>query len=85
MIQVVDEFGIEGYRCQDTQLKEPYYKIPITKFGKNMKSNNFIDIAIKDRKWVPPANYNVMYDWASIGKTGKFLKGPRVLFTDQII
>ena len=65
-------------------MKEPYYQIQKIAISKNLKSTGFMEQEVKRKKWVPPAQYNVLYDWTKT-KKGVMLKGPKVMFTQQII
>ena len=84
MIEQEDQFGVKGYRCQDNMMKEPYFKIPKIAISKNLKAVGFIESEAKKKKWVPPAHYDILTDWTKT-KKGQFLKGPKVMFTQNII
>jgi hypothetical protein len=87
MVSIQEKFGVEGYVCKDVSyMKEPLYNIQKICLSKNMKPSGFMDLEVKRKKWVPAANYEVIYDWNKINsKKGKFLKGPKVTYTDSII
>lgn len=47
----------------------------------------FVDQAVKAKKWMPPADYDIARDWAKSAKQsprGAFLKNPRKTFTVEV-
>lgn len=77
-------FGIEGYQLTKTDV---YTNRPLTTKFTKFKVPGFVDQAIKAKKWMPPADYDVAKDWAKSAKTsprGAFLKSPRKTFTVEV-
>ena len=77
-------FGIEGYYITKTDV---YTSRPLTTKFTKFKLPSYIDDAVKAKKWMPPADYNVTLDWAKSAKNsprGAFLKNPRKTFTVEV-
>lgn len=81
------QYGVKHYICKDNMQREPYFKInAIAVNKKDKKGDNFVDEHVAKMKWVPGAKYDMIYDWSNnFGKRGKFLKGPKVTFIDEVI
>lgn len=80
------KYGVKHYVCKDNMQREPYFKIhAIAVNKKDKKGDNFVDEHVAKMKWVPGYKYDLIQDWSNnFGKRGKFLKGPKVSFIDEI-
>ena len=60
------DFGIKGYHMARTLTKLDGPLVARIHAG---KKKTFVDMAVKEKAFVPPANYNVQYDWTANKKS----------------
>lgn len=71
MKHVNTDFGIDGYEIPSNK---SYLNIKrAAGFSKNKTEDDFISRAMKDKKWVPGAKYDLPLPWGDPAK-GKWLK-----------
>jgi hypothetical protein len=80
------KFGIKNYEMKDNMHKEPYFQISKIAINKKDKPDGVFDQYIKLKSFVPPAKYDLMYDWTkNFEKRGKFLKGQKISYIEEIL
>ena len=79
-LQKNQDYGIEGYELNRTLTKFDGPLITKIHMG---KKKTFVDDAIKFKRHVPAANYNVSYDW-TVDKHGNFNKDKRHTLASDI-